>query len=519
MTVLKPQRALISVSDKQGIVDFSSALTAKGVQILSTGGTASLLAENGIDVMAVSDYTGFPELLGGRLKTLHPKIYGGILGRPDVDRVEMQDNDIHPIDLVVTNLYPFESVTANPNTSLETAIENIDIGGPAMIRAAAKNFAHTVVVVDPNDYTVVLTEMKEFGGIRSETRMQLALKAYERTSQYDAVISNYLSAVNFGSNSFPDVMNLSFSKQMDMRYGENPHQSAAFYLATNDESSWLRQAKMHQGKPLSFNNVADVDAAYNCVAEFCEPACVIIKHATPCGVATAIDVVKAYELAYQTDPTSAFGGVIAINRPLDELTAGLILQNQFVEVILAPGVTAQALAALKIKPKIRILEHAKVYGEPPNFRLSTACGGLLIQSPDTRLLAGTEPGVVSHRMPSDGERSDLMFAWTVAKHVKSNAIVYAKGQTTIGIGAGQMSRVDSAKIAASKAADAGLEISGAVMASDAFFPFRDSIDTAAKSGITAIIQPGGSLRDSEVIEAANEHGVAMLFTGMRHFRH
>ena len=349
--------------------------------------------------------------------------------------------------------------------------------------------------------------------------MQLALKAYRRTSQYDAVISNYLSAVNFGSDSLPDALNLSFTKQMEMRYGENPHQSAAFYLATNDESSWLQQAKMHQGKPLSFNNVADVDAAYNCVAEFVEPACVIIKHATPCGVSTAIDVTKAYELAYQTDPTSAFGGVIAINRPLDGSSAELILKNQFVEVILAPGVTKQALTALQTKPNIRMLEHAKVYSEPPNLRLSTACGGMLVQSPDTQLLAGTEPEVVSHRKPGKEERSDLMFAWTVAKHVKSNAIVYAKGQSTIGIGAGQMSRVDSAKIAASKAADAGLEISGAVMASDAFFPFRDSIDTAAESGITAIIQPGGSLRDSEVIEAANEHGIAMLFTGMRHFRH
>ena len=501
MTVLKPRRALISVSDKQGIVDFSRALTAKGVQILSTGGTASLLTENGIEVTAVSDYTGFPELMGGRLKTLHPKIHGGILSRPDVDRDEMQDNDIYPIDLVVANLYPFESVTANPNTSLETAIENIDIGGPAMIRAAAKNFAHTAVVVEPNDYIALLTEMEECGGIRGETRMQLAIKAYERTSQYDAVISSYLSTVKFGSESFPDALNLSFTKQMEMRYGENPHQSAAFYLATNDESSWLQQAKMHQGKPLSFNNVADVDAAYNCVAEFTEPTCVIIKHATPCGVASAIDVAKAYELAYQTDPTSAFGGVIAINRPLDGPTAELILKNQFVE------------------PNIRMLEHAKAYSEPPNLRLSTACGGLLVQSPDTRLLAGTEPEVVSHRVPSNEERSDLMFAWTVAKHVKSNAIVYARAESTIGIGAGQMSRVDSAKIAASKAADAGLEISGAVMASDAFFPFRDSIDTAAKSGITAIIQPGGSLRDSEVIEAANEHGIAMLFTGMRHFRH
>ena len=519
MTVLKPRRALISVSDKQGIVDFSNALQAIGVQILSTGGTASLLTENGIDVIAVSDYTGFPEMMGGRLKTLHPKIHGGILGRPDVDRDEMQDYDIRPIDLVVVNLYPFESVTANPNASLETAIENIDIGGPAMIRAAAKNSAHTAVVVDPNDYTAVLTEIEEFGGIRSETRMHLALKAYGRTSQYDAVISNYLSAVNFGSDSLPDTLNLSFSKQMEMRYGENPHQSAAFYLATNDESSWLRQAKMHQGKPLSFNNVADVDAAYNCVAEFTEPACVIIKHATPCGVATASEVTKAYELAYQTDPTSAFGGVIAINRPLDEPTAGLILQNQFVEVILAPGVSVQALTVLQIKPNIRMLEHAKVYSEPPNFRFSTACGGLLVQSPDTRLLTGTEAEVVSHREPGNEEQSDLMFAWAVAKHVKSNAIVYAKGQTTIGIGAGQMSRVDSARIAVSKAADAGLKISGAVMASDAFFPFRDSIDTAAKSGITAIIQPGGSLRDAEVIEAANEHGIAMLFTGMRHFRH
>ncbi len=519
MSTVEPRRALISVSDKQGIVEFARALAARGIEILSTGGTARLLGENGVNVVSVSDYTGFPELMGGRLKTLHPKIHGGILARPTVDHAEMQANDIQPIDLVAVNLYPFERVAADPSASLADTIENIDIGGPAMIRAAAKNSARTTVVVDPDDYSAIVEELGQHGGIRSETRARLALKAYARTSQYDAAISRYLAAAQSGGDACPQTLNLSFEKELEMRYGENPHQSAAFYLASGDQGNWFRNSTMHQGKPLSFNNVADLDAAYSCISEFTEPACVIIKHATPCGAATAADVRLAYELAFETDPTSAFGGIIAVNRELDASTAELILKNQFVEVIAAPGVSAQALKLLQDKQNIRVLEHSDTYAEPPKLRFGTACGGLLAQSPDNQLLKGGEPEVVTKRSPDDDELQDLLFAWTVAKHVKSNAIVYARGRRTVGIGAGQMSRVDSAKIAVLKAADAGLEVAGAVMASDAFFPFRDGIDTAAEAGISAVIQPGGSLRDDEVIEAADEHGIAMLFTGMRHFRH
>lgn len=519
MNTVKPQRALISVSDKTGIVDFARSLADLGTQILSTGGTAKLLSENDIPATSVSDFTGFPEIMDGRLKTLHPRIHGGILCRPDVDGEEMRTNDIQPINLVVVNLYPFERVSADPSTAIETAIENIDIGGPAMIRAAAKNSQYTAVVVDPEDYASILQEIEQFDGLRLETRRQLALKAYARTSEYDAAIANYLFSQNNDETAWPDTLNLAFHRHIDMRYGENPHQSAAFYLSSNDDNNWFRQSTMHQGKPLSFNNVADVDAAYNCIAQFNEPSCVIIKHATPCGVASANSIQDAYHLAYRTDPTSAFGGIIAVNRALDAQTAALIVRNQFVEVILAPGVDSDAIEILKAKQNIRLLEHPQRYAEPSRMRLDSACGGLLVQSPDAQLLASDEPKVVTERSPDDNELSDLLFAWTVAKHVKSNAIVYVKDRTTIGIGAGQMSRVDSAKIAALKAADAGLEVKGAVMASDAFFPFRDGIDTAAETGIGAVIQPGGSLRDDEVIEAANENGIAMLFTGMRHFRH
>lgn len=519
MDIIKPNCALISVSDKLGIVEFSRALAARGIQILSTGGTAQQLIAQDIAVTSVSDYTGFPELMGGRLKTLHPKIHGGILGRPDVDFDEMQTNQISAINLVVVNLYPFEQVSADPATPIETAIENIDIGGPAMIRAAAKNMAHTTVVVDPADYSEILEELEAYEGIRSETRKRLALKAYRRTASYDAAISNYLTAQGFDDDAWPATLNLTLQKKLDMRYGENPHQSAAFYLASNATDNWFQQAVMHQGKALSFNNVADVDAAYNCIADFSDPACVIIKHATPCGAAVAENITRAYELAYQTDPTSAFGGIIAVNSPLDATTAELILRNQFVEVILAPGVSSAALAILKDKQNIRVLEHPGQTVDRSSMHLSSACGGVLVQSSDTALLSGDEPQVVTQRHPDQDERRDLMFAWTIAKHVKSNAIVYVKNQTTIGIGAGQMSRVDSAKIAALKAADTDLQIAGAVMASDAFFPFRDSIDTAAHAGIRAVIQPGGSLRDDDVVAAANEHGIAMLFTGMRHFRH
>ncbi len=519
LDTVKPNCALISVSDKLGIIEFARALAAYGIQILSTGGTASQLSANGIQVTSVSEYTGFPELMGGRLKTLHPKIHGGILGRPDVDSAEMQANQINAINLVVVNLYPFEQVSAEPSTTTEIAIENIDIGGPAMIRAAAKNMAHTTVVVDPADYHEILKELEKYGGIRAETRCRLARKAYRRTANYDAAIANYLAAQDHADEAWPTTLNFTFEKKLDMRYGENPHQSAAFYLGSSVVDSWFQQAVMHQGKSLSFNNVADVDAAYNCIAEFSEPACVIIKHATPCGAAVAEDITRAYALAYQTDPTSAFGGIIAVNATLDAATAELILCNQFVEVILAPGVSPAALGILKDKQNIRVLEHPAQSDDGSSLRLSSACGGLLVQSSDTALLAGEEPQVVTQRHPDHDEYRDLLFAWTVAKHVKSNAIVYVKGQATIGIGAGQMSRVDSAKIAALKAADANLQIEGAVMASDAFFPFRDGIDTAAHAGIRAVIQPGGSLRDDDVVAAADEHGIAMLFTGMRHFRH
>ena len=519
MDIVKPTCALISVSDKQGIVEFADALCARGIQILSTGGTASLLDSNEIAVTSVSEYTGHPELMGGRLKTLHPKIHGGILARPDVDRDDMHAHQISAINLVVVNLYPFERVSKDPSTTIDTAIENIDIGGPAMIRAAAKNMAHTTVVVDPTDYAALLQELDQFDGMTLETRRRLALKAYRRTAEYDSIIANYLARQGFEDDDWPATLNLAFTQNLKMRYGENPHQSAAFYVASDGQDGWFEQAVMHQGKPLSFNNVADVDAAYNLIAEFSEPACVIIKHATPCGVAVASDITRAYAAAYQTDPTSAFGGIIAVNRPLDAATATQILNNQFVEVILASGVTSAALEVLKDKQNIRVLEHAGQPIDRVTSRLSSACGGLLVQTPDTALLSGDTPEVVTKREPGEDEFRDLMFAWTVAKHVKSNAIVYVRDQFTVGIGAGQMSRVDSARIGAHKAADASLDMTGAVMASDAFFPFRDGIDTAAQAGIRAVIQPGGSMRDDEVVAAANEHGIAMLFTGMRHFRH
>ena len=518
--MIKPSRALISVSDKTGLTDFAKVLTDIGVEILSTGGTAKALSDVGIHVKPVSEHTGFPEIMDGRLKTLHPKIHGGILGRKDVDIEQMRHNDISPIELVVVNLYPFEQVSNDPAASFQTVVENIDIGGPAMIRAAAKNFAWTCVVVDNGDYETVIDELRSLGGTRLETRRRLAAKAFARTAYYDSIIAGYMAVQGGDVHSFPDSLSLPFRKVLDMRYGENPHQSAAFYAAGGNTTSWFESAKMHQGKSLSFNNIADADAAYSCIEDFDEPTCVIIKHATPCGVACAEDILTAYELAYRTDPTSAFGGIIALNRKLDVRTATQILNNQFVEVILAPGVESEALTVLGRKENIRVLEH------PPQDRqrgsnrvVSTACGGALIQDSDSQILAYETPKLMTSRAPNDSEMRDLMFAWRVAKHVKSNAIVFAKDFGTVGIGAGQMSRVDSAQIASLKADSAGLEVAGAVMASDAFFPFRDSIDTAADSGITAVIQPGGSMRDDEVIEAADEHGLAMVFTGMRHFRH
>lgn len=521
MKVVTPHRALISVSDKTGIVEFTRQINQFGIEILSTGGTAQLLSATGIPVTEVSKYTGSPEMMGGRVKTLHPKVHGGILARLDVDQESIEEHGILPIDIVVVNLYPFEKVTSEPTVSLETAIENIDIGGPAMIRAAAKNHSRVTVVVDNKDYSSILDDLENYGGIRYETRFRLAARAYAKTAAYDSTIASYLLSHSDDSKfELPDIFQVSYDKFLDMRYGENPHQSAAFYTPRIGNKGWLANSTLHQGKPLSFNNVQDADGAYNCVAEFNKPACVIIKHATPCGVASATSIRQAYERAFQTDPTSAFGGVIALNRSLDADTASKILENQFVEVILAPGVDQDALPILNQKENVRLLEHEPhPTVQKPQWMLSTSGGGLLVQQSDTELLRDDSPKVVSNRAPTEDEMRDLIFAWKVAKHVKSNAIVYCKDSATIGLGAGQMSRVDSAKIASIKAADANLEVRGAVMASDAFFPFRDGIDTAANVGISAVIQPGGSMRDQQVIDAANEHGLAMLFTHMRHFRH
>ena len=518
--LIKPSTALISVSDKTGITDFGKALAETGVEILSTGGTAQALSGAGIKVKSVSDHTGFPEMMDGRVKTLHPKIHGGILGRKDVDLKEMQRNGIQPINLIAVNLYPFERVSSDPKASFETVVDNIDIGGPAMIRAAAKNFAWTCVIVDSSDYEMVIEEIQSLGGTRLETRRRLATKAFARTAYYDSVIAGYMRERDENSPDYPATLSLPFRKIMNMRYGENPHQSAAFYVAGSGTKGWFENATIHQGKPLSFNNVADADAAYCCIEDFDEPACVIIKHATPCGVACAKDITAAYELAYRTDPTSAFGGIIAVNRTLDASTVTQILNNQFVEVILAPGVDKEALNLLSHKQNIRLLEHPPQNPQSATGEVfKTACEGVLFQDSDSSILAYDEPKVMSARAPNEREMRDLLFAWRVAKHVKSNAIVYAKDLATVGIGAGQMSRVDSAQIASLKSASAGLAVAGAVMASDAFFPFRDSIDTAAGAGISAVIQPGGSMRDDEVIAAADEYDLAMVFTGMRHFRH
>jgi phosphoribosylaminoimidazolecarboxamide formyltransferase/IMP cyclohydrolase len=519
------KRALISVSDKTGIIDFARALGQFRIEILSTGGTAKLLADNGIAVREVSDYTGFPEMLDGRVKTLHPKIHGGLLGRRDLDshRQAMQQHDIPPIDLVVVNLYPFEQTIARPDCDLELAIENIDIGGPTMLRSAAKNHASVTVVVDSADYAVVLDEMKKSDGAVSDaTRFRLATKVFEHTAHYDGAIANYLGAIQAdGSRGmFPHTCNQQFVKTQDMRYGENPHQKAAFYVEHAAQEACVATARQLQGKELSFNNVADTDAALECVKSFDEPACVIVKHANPCGVAVANTVLDAYQHAYITDPTSAFGGIIAFNRPLDAATAKLIIDRQFVEVIIAPSVNQDALPVLATKQNVRVLACGE-WGatRPSGLDYKRVTGGLLVQERDNGMVTEKDLKVVTARKPTPQEMSDLLFAWKVVKFVKSNAIVYCKEGRTIGVGAGQMSRVYSARIASIKATDAGLEVQGSVMASDAFFPFRDGLDQAAEVGVSAVIQPGGSMRDQEVIDAANQHGIAMVFTGMRHFRH
>ncbi len=523
--LLPVRRALLSVSDKTGLIELARALSAQGVELLSTGGTAKAIREAGLPVKDVSDVTGFPEMMDGRVKTLHPMVHGGLLGRAGTDDAVMAEHGIAPIDLLVLNLYPFESVTAKADCSLADAVENIDIGGPAMLRSAAKNFARVAVATDPSQYAGLLAELEANGGqLSAAQRFALSVAAFNRVAQYDAAISNYLSAVADATQAvpqraeYPAQMNSTFVKVMDLRYGENPHQSGAFYRDLYPVPGTLATFRQLQGKELSYNNLADADAAWECVRQFDAPACVIVKHANPCGVAVGVACGDAYELAYATDPTSAFGGIIAFNRTLDAATAKAILDRQFVEVLIAPDYEPGALDYATKKANVRVLQIP--HGEGLNNYDSKRIGsGLLLQSSDNRGMTAQELKVVTKVAPTEAQLRDLLFAWRVAKYVKSNAIVYAKDNRTIGVGAGQMSRVYSARIAGIKAADAHLVVPGSVMASDAFFPFRDGIDAAAEAGIAAVIQPGGSMRDAEVIAAADEHGLAMVFTGVRHFRH
>ncbi len=519
------RRALLSVSDKAGLLDFARFLADRGVALLSTGGTAKMLREAGLAVTDVSDHTGFPEMMDGRVKTLHPKVHGGILGRRGVDESVMAEHGIAPIDLVVVNLYPFAQATAKPGCSYEDAVENIDIGGPTMVRAAAKNHRDVTIVVNPADYAIVQAEIEAHGGVTAATRLDLAVRAFEHTAAYDGMIANYFGA-RIGNASFdapaafPRTFNVQVERFIDLRYGENPHQRAAFYVEANAPAGSIARATQFQGKELSYNNIADTDAALECVKQFDAPACVIVKHANPCGVAVADTILAAYERAYLTDTESAFGGIIAFNRPLDAATARAIVERQFVEVIIAPEVLPEALAVTAAKKNVRVLACGQWHDDDqPRLDYKKVAGGLLVQDLDQGMVTAADLKVVSARAPSEAELRDLLFAWNVAKFVKSNAIVYARDNASIGIGAGQMSRVNSARIAAIKAEHAGLVVQGAVMASDAFFPFRDGIDNAAAAGINAVIHPGGSMRDEEVIAAANEHGMAMVFTGMRHFRH
>jgi phosphoribosylaminoimidazolecarboxamide formyltransferase/IMP cyclohydrolase len=521
-TNLKPvRRALLSVSDKTGLVDFAKVLRALDIELLSTGGTYRLLQENGIEVTEVSAYTGFPEIMDGRVKTLHPKIHGGILGRRASDAEIMSEHQIDPIDLVVVNLYPFRETIAKPGVSLEDAVENIDIGGPTMVRAAAKNHADVTIIVNSSDYAAVADELKsENSQISYETRFQMAIKAFEHTASYDAAIANYFGMlVPPGSEDFPRTYNIQMNKVQDLRYGENPHQRAAFYREQALSEPCIATATQTQGKALSYNNIADTDAALECVKQFAEPACVIVKHANPCGVAVAESPLAAYEAAYATDAESAFGGIIAINRALDADLAKTILDRQFVEVIVAPEVEESAKSILASKPNVRVLVTGKWSGLTDGMDYKRVSGGLLVQDRDLGMVSDHQLKVVTKREPSEREIRDMLFTWKVAKFVKSNAIVYGREQRTIGVGAGQMSRVNSARIAAVKAEHAKLDVKGSVMASDAFFPFRDGIDNAAAVGISCVIQPGGSIRDEEVIEAADEYDMVMAFTGMRHFRH
>jgi phosphoribosylaminoimidazolecarboxamide formyltransferase/IMP cyclohydrolase len=510
--------ALLSVSNKAGIVEFARELHELGVSLLSTGGTANAIRGAGLPVTDVSEVTGHPEIMDGRVKTLHPRIHGGLLGRGDQDAAVMAEHGIRPIDLLVVNLYPFESTIAKPGCSREQAIENIDIGGPAMLRAAAKNHAHVAVVVDPQDYTAVLSELRSASSITEATRRRLALKAFSHTACYDAAISEYLRD-EAAEDALPGQLPIGLRLESELRYGENPHQRAGLYRTTRTPAGSLIDARQHQGKPLSYNNLADADAALECAKRFDELACVIVKHANPCGVGLGDSPLQAYDRAYRTDPTSAFGGIIAFNREVDGEMAGEILARQFLEVMVAPSYSDDALQAFAAKPNIRVLETGPLSPTGPGLRLTAIEGAMLVQDKDVAELDPAALKVVTRRQPNERELADALLAWHVARFVKSNAIVYCRDRMTLGIGAGQMSRVVSAQIAALKAAEAELDLRGAAMASDAFFPFRDGIDTAAEKGIAVVIQPGGSVRDQEVIDAANEHGMAMLFTGMRHFRH
>ena len=515
------RRALLSVSDKSGLLDLARALAARNVELISTGGTAKAIRDAGLPVRDVSEVTGFPEMMDGRVKTLHPLVHGGLLGRAGIDDAVMAEHGIGAIDLLVLNLYPFEAVSANPDSTMDEIIENIDIGGPAMLRSAAKNYARVAVATDPAQYAGILQELNASdGALSAKTRFALSVAAFNRVAQYDAFISNYLSSIqdDGGRALFPAQNNSNFVKVMDLRYGENPHQQGAFYRDLWPVPGTLATFTQLQGKELSYNNLADADAAWECVRQFEAPACVIVKHANPCGVAESGDCAQAYELAYATDPTSAFGGIIAFNTKLDAATAKTILDRQFVEVLIAPDYDDGALDYAKKKANVRVLRIPHGDGRN-NIDVKRVGSGLLMQTADIREISADELKVVTKLAPTAGQLGDLLFAWRVAKYVKSNAIVYAKDKRTVGVGAGQMSRVYSARIAGIKAGDAGLVVPGSVMASDAFFPFRDGIDAAAEAGIKAVIQPGGSMRDAEVIAAADEHGIAMVFTGIRHFRH
>ena len=515
------KRALVSVSDKNGLIPLANTLQDLKIEILSTGGTKDYLLKESIEVKDVSEYTKFPEMMDGRIKTLHPKVHGGILARRGRDDDAIKRHEIDTIDLVIVNLYPFEETVKKANCKLEDAIENIDIGGPTMVRSAAKNHLYVCIIVDPMDYSSVIDELKANNGSTTHaTRFDLAVKAFEHTANYDGMIANYFGTkIKDGSQTFPRTFNTQFYKKQEMRYGENPHQKAAFYVEKNLTETGISTCNQIQGKELSFNNVADTDAALECVRIFENPTCVIVKHANPCGVASCETIYDAYNLAYETDPESAFGGIISFNRPLDIDTAKAIIERQFVEVIVAPTIDEEAKLILQTKNNLRAFEVGNLKAGEHALDFKRVNGGLLVQDRDLGAISEENLRVVTKIQPNESQLSDLLFAWQVAKHVKSNAIVYAQNSRTIGIGAGQMSRVNSARIASIKAEHANLQVQGSVMASDAFFPFRDGIDSAAERGIAAIIQPGGSMRDDEVVKAADEHDIAMVFTSMRHFRH